>query len=1558
MKSFIFSSLFEALALVKRRGQRSWSLFIVPLITMFTLLMGSTAWAAATIAVEWDEVPASTVTPLPTLASGGTINFDSLESIGGDLVTPVTTGFTTVGNPLTVEVTITNNGTTSPADDLVLGNVSIPLPTGFSLNSSIFPSTVLPGNTATFQVTLDALAAGPYATAPPFTFSYNLQDGAGPQNFEIDFVGTVVGTTPTGSSSIDVLHENGQTTIVNGAILPVIPIGETTIGVDSDPAYEFTISNISDVPLTIGDAIAGTAGIGILPADAFTIVDLDTTDTIDPNALFTVPAADTVTGTPGIVTFGIRLNGTAATTVGEVINGTVTIINDTDTENPFRFPISATVIEEVIPPEPGDPSIDVLHQDGTISIVNGAIKPVVEIGTTDEGQASDPYVFTISNISSDPLTIEGIQLPPGFSLVDTDLTDGIDTTAATFVVPAANTQTGNPGTADFGVVINAGAVGSPFGTVTILNDTRTEDPFRFPIHGDIQGVTTGAEIEIFWKDPDTGALTKIYDDTNTEINFGFVDGGESEDITFVIRNVGTDVLIPTNLDFLPSSLGFTRVNTFPKEVAVGGQEEFTIRFAAPSIPGSYTSGVIIDNNDSTDDLDPKDINTSVERPFDFLVTAIVASPTQEIEVQDEETNTNIVDGSDTTSGTTINLGRFSVGESVSRIFKVRNLGNGALVVEKASVTGTKFEVVSVKDKPALPNTLATGEEAFFEVEFNTSEVGSFTEVVSFNNNDVDENPFNFTITAAVLAQAQEIEVWYDDLNIEDDTQEAVNLGDLAVGKGQVSRIFAVRNVGGQLLNLTALSPLSPPFKLIRIFPNDVLSGNTVTFEIAIDTSTAGTFSDSIEIFSTDDDENPFNFPIIVDVAVPAPQMNVLNEAGTTIENGTTVSVDFGLTSVGVAVSKNFTISNENGTDDLLLNQPNLPEGFRMVGVFPSSVPPGGTATFRIQMDAVTAGNFGGNISITNNDSDEDPFVFPIIGTVNSDTQEIKVWHGTIDNIIQEITDGTDTTPGTLITFPETDVNVAHEEVFTVKNIGNKDLFLTGLTVTPDDSLFEVVGTFPPIVAPQQAVEFRLKFNGQSTAERTIQLFNTDPDENPFDFPVTGVVRGDPGSNPDGTQTLTVTRTGEGVVTSNPTGISCGTDAADCIENYTTGVAVSLTATPDTGSNFKEWSGDCSGSVNPISVTMDAAKSCTAIFTSAAIETLTLTKPAQGTVVSESGNTLCGTNGDVCVENYTSGNSAQLTAHPDDGFVFDKWGGDCSAQAATNPITLIMSQSFSCTASFKSAVPVVATLTFTKPDNGTISTVDGKVDCGDTCTASYNVGDTIQISATSDAADFSNWEGDCTGTDNPLSITITDSMVNNWSCTATFQNKPSAEGDCFVSGGILDAETCIPAAPLDSENTSGDTTDSDVRGGLSKYSGPYKQRDTVTLIDPVKTAGVIKVEAADIGKKADIVVMGRHDSDLYPEGFVWYMMVEDNSQLGWTIAVLPHDPETQEPLLGEADLKALKTVDALPEYYTAYMYSGNFVYPGPLMIYFGYRVQGEKVILSSKPISITILPPPQ
>ena len=115
--------------------------------------------------------------------------------------------------------------------------------------------------------------------------------------------------------------------------------------------------------------------------------------------------------------------------------------------------------------------------------------------------------------------------------------------------------------------------------------------------------------------------------------------------------------------------------------------------------------------------------------------------------------------------------------------------------------------------------------------------------------------------------------------------------------------------------------------------------------------------------------------------------------------------------------------------------------------------------------------------------------------------------------------------------------------------------------------------------------------------------------------------------------------------------------------------VSVTALPDSGYRFSEWTGDVpSGHEedNPLIITMDADKSIEANF----IRQYTLTTAA-GT-----GGTIDPSPGSYT---YDTGTQVTVTATANTGYQFSSWSGDASG--ITNPITITMDEDKSITANF-------------------------------------------------------------------------------------------------------------------------------------------------------------------------------------------------------------------------------------------------------------------------------------
>jgi uncharacterized repeat protein (TIGR02543 family) len=122
------------------------------------------------------------------------------------------------------------------------------------------------------------------------------------------------------------------------------------------------------------------------------------------------------------------------------------------------------------------------------------------------------------------------------------------------------------------------------------------------------------------------------------------------------------------------------------------------------------------------------------------------------------------------------------------------------------------------------------------------------------------------------------------------------------------------------------------------------------------------------------------------------------------------------------------------------------------------------------------------------------------------------------------------------------------------------------------------------------------------------------------------------------------------------------------QNYNSGAEVVLTATPATGYEFTSWSGDATGSDNPLTVTMNSNQNITANF-SIIVTAFTLNVTAQNGSVSKNPDNVT----------YNDGDSVELTPTPNSGYEFTSWSGD--ATGTNSPLTVVMNSNKNITANF-------------------------------------------------------------------------------------------------------------------------------------------------------------------------------------------------------------------------------------------------------------------------------------
>jgi uncharacterized repeat protein (TIGR02543 family) len=289
--------------------------------------------------------------------------------------------------------------------------------------------------------------------------------------------------------------------------------------------------------------------------------------------------------------------------------------------------------------------------------------------------------------------------------------------------------------------------------------------------------------------------------------------------------------------------------------------------------------------------------------------------------------------------------------------------------------------------------------------------------------------------------------------------------------------------------------------------------------------------------------------------------------------------------------------------------------------------------------------------------------------------------------------------------------------------------------------------------------------------------------------------------------------------------------------YDSGATVQLTATPFSGYQFTGWSGDLSGSTNPVSIVMTASKSITANFalvqfnitasagangsispsgvvavnsganrlftiipaTGYHIDSVIVDGMYQGTSATyqftnvTASHTIRATfaqnpsdqftisittaNGSVTKNPdqslYLNGTSVVLTAVPATGYHFISWSGDTTGTA--NPFTIIMNGNKNITATF--AINTYA-LNIILAGSGSVAKNPDQT--------SYSHGTSVTLTATPQAGYlFSGWSGSASGTTNPLTITM-DTVKN---ITATFTFNSAVKQSNGAGGGLwTDAST--------------------------------------------------------------------------------------------------------------------------------------------------------------------------
>ncbi|MEP1488070.1 MAG: choice-of-anchor D domain-containing protein [Algibacter sp.] len=280
-------------------------------------------------------------------------------------------------------------------------------------------------------------------------------------------------------------------------------------------------------------------------------------------------------------------------------------------------------------------------------------------------------------------------------------------------------------------------------------------------------------------------------------------------------------------------------------------------------------------------------------------------------------------------------------------------------------------------------------------------------------------------------------------------------------------------------------------------PTTALSGNT---RMRVSLKYNG-IPDSCESFTWGEVED-----YTVNINVSAfPEIDVTGQNNSIVGDGTNTPIttndtDFGTTNLGTSISKTFTINN-SGSGSLDLSSITLSNtiDFTLSGIStPTSLDPiTGTTTFTVTFNALTTGTITPTVTIVNNDTNENSYIFNITAEALPLTSEMEV-RG-LTNLI--IGDGTNTP----ITTDNTDFGGIYEDegsatkTYTIHNTGGEDLTLGTLTLSNlVDFTLDTAGMLTTIT-PGNSTSFTITFDPTSLGTKTATLSIANNDTAPADY---------------------------------------------------------------------------------------------------------------------------------------------------------------------------------------------------------------------------------------------------------------------------------------------------------------------------------------------------------------------------------------------------------------------------------------------------------------------------
>ncbi len=980
-------------------------------------------------------------------------------------------GTTALGTAVSRTFTIQNTG----QGTLLLDQNTLVLPSGFSLVTP-FASSVAPGASTTLVVQLTAGSSGHWGGQLQFWSNVPNTNG-----YWLSLNGLVQEAAPTISvySGRDRL-QSGDTVRVPDALVgssssiatfQIVNLGTESITLDLNSVVlpaGFSLMSPFVPSLAAGASTSFSVGLSAASAGAYSgAVSFVTGASQDPFSFnisgivgTELPALDLFCGSrdltfgQGNVDFGVTVTGMPVTESFTVYNwGGAALALDPDSlilpagfslASSFPSLVAAGEFEQFIIQMDavadgrffGQISFNTnafLNPHLVIQVAGTALAPasqlvvlgpegalasggILDLGNTLVG-ACVTKTLAVANAGTAVLSLdpESLSLPAGFSLVG-DFPSSVE-----------------PGeSATFTIQLDAAALGSYSGSLSFTSNDADTSPYTLALTGNTIAPTPILSVRYGSAPLASGA---------GNVEFPAALSGTPTTVSLTLENQGTAVLWlePESLSLPP---GFSLVTPFAASVAPGGSTTLVIQLDATAA-GSYSGTLSFTNGDAQ------------ASPFTATLAGTVADAAASIHVLDASRPLDDGIGEVFFHFTT-------VGVPVERTITIRNTGAGELLLNPASLSLPEgLGVVT-----PFASSVSSGGSTDLVIRLTAEAMGNYLGQVTFESNDSTHPTFHFSVFGTVVPEAPIATVVSasGDSLLNEAGEES--FGVTPSGR-PVSRTFTIRNVGSDTLTINVAALTVPAgFSLVSPPAASIAAGGSTDFTVRLDATAMGSYTGEVSFGCSDSFNSAYTFTVSGSVTSAAPTLQVYDRA-TELQNASAV-VDLAATALGVSLTRTFDVSN-TGTAALVLDPESLelPAGFSLVAPFASSVAPGASTSFTVQLDATTAGDYSGTVVFTNNDPTRPLFEFRVQGTVLASGPVIQVKDGSILLASGASDDLGTTTPATPLT-----------RTYVIRNVGDQSLSLSSESLSLPAG-FSVVTPFGATVAPGDSTTLVVQLNAAS-----------------------------------------------------------------------------------------------------------------------------------------------------------------------------------------------------------------------------------------------------------------------------------------------------------------------------------------------------------------------------------------------------------------------------------------------------------------------------------------------